>query len=811
MTEFFANLMNARPNFPKSYSKSSSSSSSSDINPVCLFGLPISTEILTEILCNGHLCADIKTANYAENILSIVFRAKDVLPAHGDKVYEFLIPVLPLCLCHASTTTKFGQLILTVVEPEEKIALPTIVLLKSSVALLFSRDTHTQGEAVYRLLYLLQHIPNAERYMPNLRCIADTVPNNICIVEPMKYSNNEEFSDVYNVHLMKDFLDVLHNRNTDPSLRHSTLKQLNVMAEDPIILNQIYENNGHSIILKLLDKSLQELTTDNYAKNVIEIIGILCKMCIRIPTFRRKMEDDIQFYVLVLRSLLLFHTDQRFKRDCAVLLFSLVYSGYIVGGSREFIVPSVCKRLFLPIQCEFGWKSNFSQHNLLDILIPAYEQSKITNGTSLNSSVSSDTVILNDANVKKTQIWRYIRMNFSALWFGSLDQLIECPQYYDGCTSKTIDLNYKANKDSLKFNRELCVTRTDLEIIEGSSPKCGLNHWLKRLKNATNTQQVALSCVAIENFSSVDSMGHRKQWNCNLFLQSIKRFCTVSPNNKQDEIVFGKICRVLSNLIERDFIDVHIWILRELNGKSCVFLNLITDSNVSRAIFLANIKLLEAVIAKTIDIESKRIIHQLVYPLSDDDRKKGAPNGLRKIKTKTTTTDNLYQIIFDIALVRLDSLLGEKKSGKIYTHQQPISPPPPPLFIRKITLWFSNADELRSLVSLIHLLATSGQVSNNECNTSLISNKLLKLALAVSSLSYVGSNFKKNCLMAIGHLMCYVDELLIDKKYIKFLSSLCSHVDFHIRTLAWSILLKIAATVSGAEKMAHGMYTKSHR
>lgn len=57
--------------------------------------------------------------------------------------------------------------------------------------------------------------------------------------------------------------------------------------------------------------------------------------------------------------------------------------------------------------------------------------------------------------------------------------------------------------------------------------------------------------------------------------------------------------------------------------------------------------------------------------------------------------------------------------------------------------------------------------------------------------------------MAIGHLMCYVDELLIDKKYIKFLSSLCGHVDFHIRTLSWSILLKIATTAGGAEKMAH--------
>lgn len=665
MTAFFASLMSDRQrNFLKSFSKLSS-----NMFPICLFGLPITTELLTEMSCNGILCADIETANYAENILSCILRAIALLPkAHANKLCEILITVLPVCLCHANTKTKLGQLVLSVVEPEEKNVLPTIVLIKSSVALLFSRDLHTQAEGVYRLLYLLQNIPNAERYMPNLRCIADTVPNNICIVEPTKYSNNEVFSHMYDAHLIKDFLDVLYNRNVDPSLRHSTLKQLNVITEDPIILNQFYENDGHSIIVKLLDKSLQELTIDNYAKNVIEIIGILSKMSIRIPAFRRQMENDIQFYMLTLRSLLLFHTEERFRRDCAVLLFTLSYGGYIVGGSREFIVPTVCKRLLLPIQCEFDWKSTVKRHELLDILIPTGEQSTI-NATNSNPIANSDTVILNDSNVEIAQIWQYIRMNFSALWFGSLDQLIECPQYIGG-GGGGIELNYRTNKDTLDFNRALCVTRVDLEIIEGCSPKCGLNHWLKRLKNATNTQQVAQSCVAIENFSNVDSMGHRKQWKSDLFLQSIKRFCTISPNTKQDEMVFSKICRLLSNLIERDFIDVHMWILKEFNDrKNCVFLNLVIDSNVSTPIFLSNIKLLEAVIGKTIDIESKPLIHQLVYRSPSKDGGKRATinsNMPNKMKTKATTISNLYEVIFDIALNRVDSLWAEKKSGKSF-------------------------------------------------------------------------------------------------------------------------------------------------
>lgn len=117
-----------------------------------------------------------------------------------------------------------------------------------------------------------------------------------------------------------------------------------------------------------------------------------------------------------------------------------------------------------------------------------------------------------------------------------------------------------------------------------------------------------------------------------------------------------------------------------------------------------------------------------------------------------------------------------------------------------------DLDELRSLVSLIHRLASSGQVKDNEYHTSFTSNKLLKLALAVLSTSYLGSNFTKHCLITIGHLMCQTDELRIEKKYISFLSTLCSHLDAQIRNYSWSILLKIASTLVGAEQIIQGLF-----
>lgn len=83
-------------------------------------------------------------------------------------------------------------------------------------------------------------------------------------------------------------------------------------------------------------------------------------------------------------------------------------------------------------------------------------------------------------------------------------------------------------------------------------------------------------------------------------------------------------------------------------------------------------------------------------------------------------------------------------------------------------------------------------------------NKLLKLVVATSSLSYVGARITKNCLLAIGNIMICVNELLIEKRYISFISNLCGHVDFEIRSYSWSILLKLTSTLCGAENLVHG-------
>ncbi|XP_055312030.1 uncharacterized protein LOC129574273 isoform X2 [Sitodiplosis mosellana] len=741
MSYSFGCIMEGKRNVPKSYTSTTFQS--------CLFGVPMSAEILAEILCNGSSSDDTKTAAYAENILTLILRTKTLIPTRWKDVCKFLTPVLPLILCHAKTTTQFGQLILSLGELDKENDLPTVILIKSSVALLFSRDTHTQSEALYRLMYLIQNVPNAEIYMPNLNCITDTIPGSLCIVEPLPYSDNDDFCDLYEVRLIDDLLEVLQNPNTEPSSRHSTLTQLNIVVEDPVALNHFHEVGGDSIILKVLERSLRENSTSHYAYNAIQIVGILTKMCLRISTFRRRLADDIQAYVLILRSLLLFHTNDKFRRECVVLLFSMAFSEYIVGGNKKLIIPPVCKKLYLPITCELSWKSTQEQNSLLEIILA---NEKLTDTNSNHSDTSSKHSA--DGHIlKNLHLQQYIRLTFNALWFESLDKLIDCPNFVEG--SRNVELNYKKNPDSLSFDRALCATSADLDIVKGTSQKYRLSQCVEQIKDTTSFSQFAASCAAIENFSNVDSTGHQKQWDSQQFLQSFAQFCTVEPKSERDKTFFLKYCRLLCNLIERDFIDVHIWVLQKFNQKQCIYFDLMNNPKVSTGIFLCNIRLMETILSKTIDLQSKKIIEQLIFHTFNDDQATTA--------NKAKPASNLFEHIFEMATRRIDTLLEEKK-----------------------------IDKLQCLMSLLRLLASSGKVLVSKDTASDVSNKLFQLMSSLSSFSYVGSKFNKDCLFTIINMMNCTHEFPIKKRFVGFLYSLCGHVDFEIRTNAWNILLKMS-------------------
>lgn len=101
MSRHFACIMDGTTMISKSYSVGIGRSS--------YFGLPLTTEILIEIICGG-LTAAANFREHAEHILTLVLRSREVMPQHWKCIREFLEPTLPLLHCFATKTTTLGEL-----------------------------------------------------------------------------------------------------------------------------------------------------------------------------------------------------------------------------------------------------------------------------------------------------------------------------------------------------------------------------------------------------------------------------------------------------------------------------------------------------------------------------------------------------------------------------------------------------------------------------------------------------------------------------------------------------------------------------
>lgn len=72
-------------------------------------GLPLNEKILNEIISFGLSCSDSTIQKCAENIITTILKNRKHLFEFKDEINDFLIPSLPLLLCHSSRKSTFGM------------------------------------------------------------------------------------------------------------------------------------------------------------------------------------------------------------------------------------------------------------------------------------------------------------------------------------------------------------------------------------------------------------------------------------------------------------------------------------------------------------------------------------------------------------------------------------------------------------------------------------------------------------------------------------------------------------------------------
>lgn len=466
------------------------------------FGIPLNVDIIREIICFGYRNEDTKIHCYSETILLMIINGKIILGKYYENISELIIPLLPLLQCLTDPTTKLGKAVLQMFKSNTD--LTEIQILQANIRFLFSQNPTVRDEAISSIIeFLVTSDPN-NSFHPNINHIADTIFNTVCFLDK-PYDVNKRVMHSADISAVEPLLEIMRSKDVEPSIRKTTLIQLNVMAEDRMIHPIIQRENGYVLALAAIQNGLSVENTFDYQEIVQPAIGIIFKMCLNFSDYRELLIDDLTFHFFLLKSLFLFNDFIAFRSDCVSTLFLLAFHDFVIGN-REISLPNLFKQLKVPFVCKYHWETSpFDKKSSLDELL-------------LYSTLIDENDNQNKRKpyINKAIIWQYLRISFATMWFNGFNNIFDCvkkcKKEYENKSEKLdysdLPMNLTTVDESgvvdlcgvLEFNKELHVTQIDLNLIKLTSVEKTLHYYFKNFENGSGHEDVIAAIEGIERF-----------------------------------------------------------------------------------------------------------------------------------------------------------------------------------------------------------------------------------------------------------------------------------------------------------------------
>lgn len=478
-------------------------------------GIPLNVDIIREIICFGYQNEDTKIHCCSETILLMIINGKIILGKYWENIAELIIPLFPLLQCLTDSSTKLGKAILQMFKTNNE--LTEIQILQANIRFLFNENPTVRDEAISSILDFLVASDSNNNFHPNINHIADTILNTVCFLE-QPYDVNKRVMHSADASAVLPLLEIMRSKDVEPSIRKTTLTQLNVMAEDRMIHPIIQRENGYVLALAAIQNGLSVDNNLDYQEIVKPAIGIIFKMCLNFSDYRELLIDDLTFHFFLLKSLFLFNDFIEFRSDCVGTLFLLAFHDFIIGN-REISLPNLFKNLKIPFVCKYHWEmSPFDKKSSLDELLlysTLIDENENTNRCSVDCATNRSTN-QSKTYINNSIIWQYLRISFATIWFNGFNNIFDCvkkcKKEYENKLEKLdysdLPINLTTIDESgvvdlcgvLEFNKDLHLNQNDLNLIKSTSVTKTFRYYLKNFENATGHQEVIGAIEGIERF-----------------------------------------------------------------------------------------------------------------------------------------------------------------------------------------------------------------------------------------------------------------------------------------------------------------------
>lgn len=423
-------------------------STTNDFNLCLIVGIPLTTEIVTEVLCFGFTSTDEQIHKNAKLILFSFLRAKIIFPNYWSQILEIIRPVLPLMPCIFSVDHKIGCLAYDIFNLSSGFDQTELNL--SYARFLFCNHAKTRDISKFRLLENLNEYSND---------FIGIVPNDFCIIPENQVQDLQmpNKSVGYDKDAYKITSEMLKSGHNDKELLPTTLLHLSILMNSSELCKLAHDDNLWIFFIPDLDMGfpnnevIRKLTID-----------ILYKWVVSIPTFRIYLSNEPSVLKFLINTLTHFQDDVQIKKQASILLFLIVFSDFIVLNEKSISLPKFLASLQCPFKSQKHWtESPFDKISQLEWLFGTME------GKEDHYDIK---------NITRT----YFSHTFAQAWFHYDDKLLlqninSENMYYKHCS-----------KNTLKVPEKISLSKHDCELIKEFTTERFIQSICKQLENLTD-------------------------------------------------------------------------------------------------------------------------------------------------------------------------------------------------------------------------------------------------------------------------------------------------------------------------------------
>lgn len=323
-----------------------------------ILGLPLSAQFLRKLIRQSwDREAPENVRQWCIDFFILLLKLHGVVAEKDlQSMFQLVFPLLPLLICRSISDSRLENVIWMMWNPDTSLLEPPLMM-QIYACYLFHPHPSIREKATIPIACILQSLDKSNKPRPSWNQLISNMPaHDLCKIDPpVNYKEifSDSTEDAFQGQRSLDALvRLLNTKDLRPSIRKSSMTQLNVLLRNWKACECFTSRDGFSLLVYTLPDGLNQGCPGDPSDILLPAVSILMKLMLQNPEFRARVAHTPELFMNLMRSLLLLPQERQLRQDVSICVFLMLFYDSVTATADKLVIDMELGELLAPVTYE---------------------------------------------------------------------------------------------------------------------------------------------------------------------------------------------------------------------------------------------------------------------------------------------------------------------------------------------------------------------------------------------------------------------------------------------------------------------------